>query len=304
MFCPNCGTQVADGVAFCGNCGTPMGAPAQPSPAAPVPPAAQPASAPRQVMSPTPRRGAAPQGAPATQFAPNRPGAARPVSHRPAPSALIGSFTPLQLGALVAAIVAVICALIPWIGVNPEITTLYNTNVANLQSSLNSMSSTAGLVTLPLLDGSMNFFGLAGFANEWGEVFKQTSMMGSSAGYVAGTPASPQDLINAVGIISTSFTILGVVWVAAMLLVVAGGVRYFLTGGQKRGLFYAGVIFLGQLGIIFSCVYGTIGALTLTVVTASIASIPCILCIIACIVALTLALVAGKATPAAPRQYR
>lgn len=30
MFCPNCGTQIADGSAFCPNCGAQFGAPQQP----------------------------------------------------------------------------------------------------------------------------------------------------------------------------------------------------------------------------------------------------------------------------------
>lgn len=43
MFCPKCGSQIADDVAFCGNCGTKINAP-QPSPAPGSPSTAQPAA--------------------------------------------------------------------------------------------------------------------------------------------------------------------------------------------------------------------------------------------------------------------
>ncbi|MCR5340131.1 MAG: zinc-ribbon domain-containing protein [Saccharofermentans sp.] len=48
MFCPNCGTQNADGTSFCSNCGAPLTPNVNQAPAAPVAPAPQPVYSPNQ----------------------------------------------------------------------------------------------------------------------------------------------------------------------------------------------------------------------------------------------------------------
>ena len=82
MFCPNCGKENPDGVAFCGGCGMAFSAPAaQPAPqpaAAPVaaPVAAAPVAAPAPAAQPAPQPAAAP--APQPTAAPQQPVAAQP----------------------------------------------------------------------------------------------------------------------------------------------------------------------------------------------------------------------------------
>ena len=83
MFCPNCGTENPDGVAFCGGCGMAIGKPA--APAQPVQqPVAQPApqAAPAQPVQ-QPVAQPAPQAAPAAAYSAPQP---QPAA-QPAPKA-------------------------------------------------------------------------------------------------------------------------------------------------------------------------------------------------------------------------
>lgn len=90
MFCPNCGKENPDGVAFCGGCGMSFGAPAAQAQPAPQP-AAQPAPQPAPVAAPV---AAAPVAAPvaAAPVAAPQPQAApaaqpQPQAQQPAPQA-------------------------------------------------------------------------------------------------------------------------------------------------------------------------------------------------------------------------
>ena len=87
MFCPNCGKENPDGVAFCGGCGMAFGAPAaaEAAPAAPAPeaPAAEaaPVAAPAPEAAPAaaaPAAEAAPAAQPAPQAQPKEPKAGVP----------------------------------------------------------------------------------------------------------------------------------------------------------------------------------------------------------------------------------
>jgi hypothetical protein len=84
MFCPNCGKENPDGVAFCGGCGMSFGAPAAPAPApeaAPVAPAPEAPAAPAPEAAPVaaaPAPEAAPAAQPAPQAQPKEPKAGVP----------------------------------------------------------------------------------------------------------------------------------------------------------------------------------------------------------------------------------
>ena len=54
MFCPNCGTPVADADKFCPNCGSALAAVNEPQAAPVQEPAAQPAPAPKPIWKPDP----------------------------------------------------------------------------------------------------------------------------------------------------------------------------------------------------------------------------------------------------------
>ena len=71
MFCPNCGKENPDGVAFCGGCGMAFGAPAAPAAeAAPAPEAAPAAPVAAAPEAPAAEAAPAPEAAPAAQPAP------------------------------------------------------------------------------------------------------------------------------------------------------------------------------------------------------------------------------------------
>ena len=83
MFCPNCGKENPDGVAFCGGCGMSFGAPAaqaQPAPQ-PAPVAPQPAPQPAPVAAPVAAAPVAPAAAPVAAPQP------QPQVQQPAPQA-------------------------------------------------------------------------------------------------------------------------------------------------------------------------------------------------------------------------
>ena len=61
MFCPNCGTPVADADKFCPNCGSALAAVTEPQAAPVQEPAAQPAPAPKPIWKPDPEAYRQPQ---------------------------------------------------------------------------------------------------------------------------------------------------------------------------------------------------------------------------------------------------
>ena len=79
MFCPNCGKEVPDGVAFCGGCGTSLAAAAA-APAAPVQPQPAPVAEPAATAQPAPAPAAEAPAAP-------QPAAAQPAAAQPQPQA-------------------------------------------------------------------------------------------------------------------------------------------------------------------------------------------------------------------------
>ena len=79
MFCPNCGKEVPDGVAFCGGCGTSLAAAAA-APAAPVQPQPAPVAEPAATAQPAPAPAAEAPSAP-------QPAAAQPAAAQPQPQA-------------------------------------------------------------------------------------------------------------------------------------------------------------------------------------------------------------------------
>ncbi len=119
MFCPKCGTQLADDALFCGSCGTKVAAPAQP--AEPVQPAQPVYQAPAQPAQPVYQAPAQPAYAPAPTFKPH--------------NGYVGFFDALRLffvnavdfksrasksefwwGYLVGSAISTLCAFIPYIG--------------------------------------------------------------------------------------------------------------------------------------------------------------------------------------------
>lgn len=219
MFCPKCGNNVPDGAQFCAKCGNKISA-------APA--------------SPTPSAG---------------------VSSGPAvkvPSAS-GGVNVMRIVALVAAVIALIFACMPWLE-----TSMYLQAGGQLGNALGQLGSALSgksysMATFDETYMPLGFFGLAGGLSQY---------LGSQG---------------------TSYLLLlggvAVFWIVGVVLTIIGAIGTLRSSGKGKGLFVTGTVILALTAIAFSLFYGSLVSSNVAVGTPTNAMI----CAVAAIVAAVLA---------------
>ena len=142
MFCPKCGENIPDNVAFCGKCGNKIERNTS-----------VPAAAPGMAMPPAPNA--------QTMVTPPTASQVAAVTTKPAKSGLSG----IAIVALVLAIVAVVFALLPWFVSSSTLTGL-----GSAMSMLGGIGSgvTGRSYNLPSFDDQYSVFGFIGLAQSLG----------------------------------------------------------------------------------------------------------------------------------------
>lgn len=192
MFCPKCGNEVADGAGFCPKCGNQLGAPSTPH--------AQPGFT-----------GAAPAAAPASAPA-AQPQNAVPLS---APSFLNG-FSGAQIAGIIASVVAIIFALMPWFETSQTLI-----NAGNTASSISSFL-TMGNYSTAHFEESYTMFAMMDFVDDL-------------ASYLSASSSSSRGGV---------FNILIPLWAIGLILMVVGAVLFALRK-NKIALIIGAVLLIG-----------------------------------------------------------
>lgn len=198
MFCPNCGKENPDGVAFCGGCGMAFGAPAaQPAPApeaAPVAPAPEAAPAAPVAAAPeAPAPEAAPAAQPAPEAKPKEPSSMLPFGQHfkniikaathptDGPAEIASQYDKIANAIILAAIVVVIISVVSSCISVPE----YLIRIAKYKSELSSRTfrelyggATIALniikkICFPFIYYAIRTFGMAGAFTLVGLILKE-----------------------------------------------------------------------------------------------------------------------------------
>ena len=207
MFCPKCGSKLPDGAKFCGNCGAAIGG-SQPSTAATTVPKTEVTS--ENVSGPKTA---------ASHLDKN----SKTVQLNPAGGVTVGGkhFTNAQVIVLVCAVLAIICALLPWV----------NTSASDYQASQYISDGLNGLSSLTGGDGTA---GAAYRLKESYAMWELPQMARAYSGYGAGS--------------MTGITEILIIWAVGLLSFALGVFRYIRYGGHRLTTIIGGIV-LGFLPV-------------------------------------------------------
>ena len=201
MFCPKCGAQQPDGVAFCGACGAPIGA-----------------------AAPAGGTGVAPAGA-ATGGAAGAPaGGASPFGAVAAHPAASNGFGLRATVMVVGALLTIILMFQAWfdfpvIGKYLDLA-MSSTSASSIESVVTSTVSTS--VNMPGMFGVSN--ALRGLVDVFNQQVSSYSSLSDMAEY--------QSFIGSINLATTVMTIMFVLWVVCLVGVVAGAGLKMFTGND------------------------------------------------------------------------
>lgn len=262
MYCPKCGNQNPDGAAFCSVCGAQFSAPA---------------------AAPSPMQSAAGAGAFATA------GGA---------SSLIKSFSPVQIVGIVAAVLALIFSLLPWVSINS--TYVSGSQLASQGSNIVS-NLTGQNYTLPAFDENYSVFGFPSLASTIdsyksieNSIKSAADSIASSSGRSRAVPLAEPQYSSGGPAVSLYATM--VAWIVSVILILVGLFQTISSRGSKGSvILIAGSAILALTGLIWA--FGLYPGLVSSYASSGGAN-NAVICGVLAIVCLVCSIMSRKATTA------